>query len=86
MRLFVSNIPYQTDEEELRALFVASGFFPGEVKIILDRDTGQSRGFAFLELEECGSQAIKALHGAKLNGRALVVREAEPRQERERRR
>lgn len=82
MRLFVSNIDYHAEAADLNAFFIAEGFIPQEVKLIRDRDTGQSRGFAFLELDEHGAQAIEMLDGKPFAGRKLVVREAKPEQPR----
>lgn len=77
-RLYVGNLPFDTDESQLRALFQEGGRQVSEVKIITDRDTGRPRGFAFVEM---GSQAdaeaaISALNGRELGGRALTVNEA----------
>lgn len=79
MRLFVSNVSYDALEEDLRDYFVDAGFVPEEVKLIMDRETGRSRGFAFLELPECGAQAIKEMDGKEFGGRKLNVREADER-------
>ena len=77
-RLYVGNLPFDTDESQLRALFQEGERTVTEVKIITDRDTGRPRGFAFVEM---GSQAdaeaaIKAVNGRELGGRALTVNEA----------
>jgi cold-inducible RNA-binding protein len=81
MRLFVANIDYEAEETDLNSLFLEKGFFPAEVRIVRDRQTGSSRGFGFVKLGEDGQAAIQALNGVKFLGRALVVREAseEPR-------
>jgi cold-inducible RNA-binding protein len=81
MRLFVSNIDYLTGAEDLREWFETHGYSaqPGDgVKIIKDRDTGQSRGFGFVELGDHldGEKAIKDLDGQLLDGRRLNIREA----------
>ncbi len=77
-RLYVGNLPFDTDEAQLRQLFGEGGRTVTEVKIITDRDTGRPRGFAFVEM---GSQseaeaAISALNGKDMGGRALTVNEA----------
>ncbi len=77
-RLYVGNLPYDTNEEQLRTLFQEGGRQVSEVKIITDRDTGRPRGFAFVEM---GSQsdadaAVSALNGKEYGGRALTVNEA----------
>ncbi len=77
-RLYVGNLPYDTNEEQLRTLFQEGGRQVSEVKIITDRDTGRPRGFAFVEM---GSQsdadaAVNALNGKDYGGRALTVNEA----------
>jgi RNA recognition motif-containing protein len=76
--LYVGNLPFDTDESQLRALFQEGGRQVSEVKIITDRDTGRPRGFAFVEM---GSQAdaeaaVSALNGREFGGRALTVNEA----------
>ena len=77
-RLYVGNLPFDTDETQLRTLFSEGGRTVTEVKIITDRDTGRPRGFAFVEM---GSQAdaeaaVSSLNGKELGGRALTVNEA----------
>jgi RNA recognition motif-containing protein len=82
--LYVGNLPFDTDESQLRTLFSEGGRQVNEVKIITDRETGRPRGFAFVEM---GSQAeadaaINALNGREFGGRALTVnvaREQAPR-------
>ena len=84
-RLYVGNIPYQTTEEQLRSLFEQEGGAEvAEVKIVLDRDTGRPRGFAFVEMstDAQASAAIDALHGKAFGGRPLTVSEAHDRQPR----
>ena len=82
MRIFVGNLSYRTTEDELADLFSQVG----EVRsatIVTDRDTGRSRGFAFVEMDnEAGSKAIEQLNGYELGGRAINVNEARPRPER----
>jgi RNA recognition motif-containing protein len=77
-RLYVGNLPFDTDEPQLRALFQEGERNVTEVKIITDRDTGRARGFAFVEM---GSQAeaeaaVKAVNGREFGGRVLTVNEA----------
>jgi RNA recognition motif-containing protein len=77
-RLYVGNLPFDTDESQLRALFQEGGRQVSEVKIITDRDTGRPRGFAFVEM---GSQsdadaAVNTLNGREFGGRMLTVNEA----------
>ena len=77
--IFVGNLSYQTTQEDLQAAFAAYG--PVErVNIVTDRDTGQPRGFAFVEMTERrdAETAISQLNGAELNGRAINVNEARP--------
>ena len=81
-RIFVGNLSYQTTENDLAALFEQAGQVES-VNIITDRDTGRSKGFAFVEM--AGDEAEKAIaqfNGAELNGRSLTVNEARPREER----
>jgi len=77
-RLFVGNLSFDTNEGELRDLFGQSGQTL-EVKVVTDRDTGRSRGFAFVEMSsaEEADKAIGALNGRELAGRTLRVSQAE---------
>ena len=77
-RLYVGNLPYDTDEEQLRTLFQEDGRQVSEVKIITDRDTGRPRGFAFVEMasQPDADAAVNALKGKEYGGRALTVNEA----------
>lgn len=81
--IFVGNLDFSTTEESLRALFAPYGTIE-RVSIMTDRDTGRSRGFAFVEMtsEAEADQAIAGLNGANLGGRALNVNEARPKTER----
>ncbi len=81
--IFVGNLPYQTTEDELRAAFGEYGAVD-KVSLIRDRDSGQPRGFAFVEMPNSSeaANAIQGLNGRELNGRALNVNEARPREER----
>jgi len=77
--IFVGNLSYQTTQDELQQAFSQYGEVE-RVNIITDRDTGQPRGFAFVEMTERrdAETAIAQLNGAELNGRALNVNEARP--------
>lgn len=79
-RLFVGNLSYNTSEDELKTVFAQAGSVTS-VRIILDRETGRSRGFAFVELKSDSeaAEAIETLDGLLVGGRALSVREAEDR-------
>lgn len=81
--IFVGNLSYQTTEDELQNAFAAYGAVE-RVSVVRDRVTGQPRGFAFVEMTNSGEaeQAINSLNGRELNGRALNVNEARPREER----
>jgi cold-inducible RNA-binding protein len=80
MRLYVANLAYGVGDDELRAAFEAHGKVTS-AKVIRDRDTGQSRGFGFVEMESAseGSNAIEKMNGYSLSGRPLRVNEAQPR-------
>lgn len=77
--IFVGNLNFQTTQEDLRDVFSPYGTVEA-VNIITDRDTGQARGFAFVEMANRSEaeNAIAALNGADLNGRAMNVNEARP--------
>ena len=79
MNIFVGNLNFQTTADDLRAAFSPYGTIDN-VNVITDRDTGQPRGFAFVEMANRSEaeQAIAALNGTELNGRALNVNEARP--------
>jgi len=79
-RLYVGNLNFAATEEEIRSTFEAHGEVES-VHLVLDRETGRSRGFSFVEMadEEQAEQAIGALNGANIGGRDLVVNEARPR-------
>ncbi len=78
-RVYVGNLPFDTDASALRALFEEGGRQVSDVKIITDRDTGRPRGFAFVEMENQSDAqaAIQALNGRDVGGRALTVNEAQ---------
>ena len=77
--IFVGNLNFQTTTEDLRAAFAEYGTVEN-VNVITDRDTGQPRGFAFVEMTNRNEaeMAISGLNGAELNGRAMNVNEARP--------
>lgn len=81
--IFVGNLNFNTTEDELRQLFASYGQVD-RVSIMMDRDTGRSRGFGFVEManSEDGEKAIAALNGTQLGGRKLNVNEARPKTER----
>jgi cold-inducible RNA-binding protein len=83
-RLFVGNIPYSTDEHQLRALFEQDGRNVVDVQVITDRVTGRPRGFAFVDMgsQDEADAAIRALNGYEFGGRALTVNEARERSQR----
>ena len=78
-KLYVSNFPWDTTEDDLGQFFTQAGDVE-KVEIIMDRDTNQSRGFGFVTMktEEQARTALKALHGNELGGRDLTVRMARP--------
>ena len=81
--IFVGNLDFSANEESIRALFEAYG--PVEkVDVITDRDTGRSRGFAFVEMSDsdAADRAIAGLNGTNFGGRALNVNEARPKADR----
>jgi cold-inducible RNA-binding protein len=85
MKLYVGNLSFETTENDLQDLFEKHGAV-NEVNLMMDRMTGKSRGFAFVTMND-GAQAnaaMSALNGHELNGRALAVNEARPREERPR--
>ncbi|MCA3007450.1 MAG: RNA-binding protein [Phycisphaerales bacterium] len=83
-RLFVGNLSFNTTEDTLSDLFQQSGIATASVQVMLDRDTGRSRGFAFVDLANDAdlANAVKALDGKALDGRPLRVNEAEERKPR----
>jgi RNA recognition motif-containing protein len=81
--LYVGNLPFTTTDEDLRDAFSAYGTV-ARVQVISDRETGRSRGFGFVEMESGGDEAIEGMNGTELNGRALTVNEARPRENRPR--
>ena len=82
-KLYVGNLPYQTTEADLQALFEASGQV-ATVNVVRDRATGQARGFAFVEMTDAegARRAISELDKYQYGGRNLTVNEAKPMQPR----
>jgi RNA recognition motif-containing protein len=83
MNIYVGNISFETTETDLEQAFSQYGDVKS-VNIIKDRDTGRSRGFAFVEMRDsqAGQQAINGLNNQQIAGRAVTVNEARPREER----
>src|SRR5688500_413105 len=80
-RLYVGNLSFDTTDADLVAAFEQAGVKVSSAQIMMDRDTGRSRGFAFVEVGSAGDlqAAIKAMDGKQIDGRALRVNEAEER-------
>jgi RNA recognition motif-containing protein len=78
MNIFVGGLPFKVDEKELREIFEKFGE-PSAVKLIIDKQSGRSKGFGFVEMEdeEAAQQAIEALDGSELYGRKIGVRVSE---------
>jgi cold-inducible RNA-binding protein len=83
MKLYVGNLSFQTSSEDLQQLFAQAGTVES-VNVIEDRETGRSRGFAFVEMssKDEGNAAIQQFNGHEVGGRALNVNEAKPREDR----
>jgi RNA recognition motif-containing protein len=83
MNIYVGNLSYTATEGELRDAFAAFGTVTS-AKILMDRETGRSRGFGFVEMpnQSEGEAAISSLNGKELGGRALRINEARPRERR----
>jgi RNA recognition motif-containing protein len=81
MKIYVGNLPFRTTEDELRQLFEPHGAVTSAA-IVLDRETGRPRGFGFIEMSDDGQAkgAIEKLNGFSIDGRALVVNEARPKE------
>lgn len=79
--LYVGNLAYGTDSDGLRQLFSQYGEVTS-ASVVMDRETGRSRGFGFVEMSSGGDEAINALNGADFEGRSLTVNEARPREDR----
>jgi RNA recognition motif-containing protein len=83
MKLYVGNLTFSTSEADIRTLFEQAGAV-GSCELVSDKFTGQSRGFAFVEMESSaeGTQAIQRFNDFELDGRRMVVNEARPREAR----
>ena len=81
-RLYVGNLPFSADEDQIRDLFGQNGRTVTEVKLVTDRDTGRPRGFGFVEMgsPEDADSAIRELNGMSFGGRPLTVNEARERE------
>ena len=82
-KLYVGNLPYDTNEDDLTALFAQAGTV-STVNVMRDRETGRARGFAFVEMatDQDAQNAISQLHEHSFGGRTLTVNEARPQQPR----
>ena len=80
-KLYVGNLSYQTTDQQLNELFAEAGNVTS-AQVVTDRYTGQARGFGFVEMatEDEARQAIAAINGRNIDGRALVVNESKPRE------
>jgi len=84
-KLYVGNLPYTSNEDELRELFASHGNVHS-VNVIMDRNTGRARGFAFVEMDDTdATKAMESLNDTDFGGRALKVNEARTREDRGRR-
>ena len=79
--LYVGNLSFSTSADDLRELFAEHGTV-ASVQVVMDRETGRSRGFAFVEMADGAEAAVGSLNGHELQGRTLTVNEARPREER----
>jgi RNA recognition motif-containing protein len=80
-KLYVGGLSYSVTDSQLQQLFTGHGTVES-AKVVMDRDTDRSRGFGFVEMSDGADAAMEALNGAELQGRALTVNEARPREER----
>jgi len=80
-KLYVGNLSYQTTDQDLSKMFAEAGTVVS-AQVITDRETGQARGFGFVEMSNAGEAeaAISAINGRNVDGRALVVNESKPRE------
>lgn len=84
-KVYVGNLPFDVSDNDLQRLFESHGTVQS-VQVIMDRDTDRSKGFGFVEMSngDEAQAAIAALNGKEINGRALTVNEAQPREKRAR--
>jgi RNA recognition motif-containing protein len=82
-KLYVGNLPYSVRDEDLQQQFGEFGDV-SSAKVMMDRETGRSKGFGFVEMgsPQAAQAAIRGMNGKTIDGRALVVNEARPREER----
>lgn len=82
-KIYVGNLPFSTNDAELRSMFEAHGTV-ASATVVMDRETGRSRGFGFVEMSDDAQAqaAIEAMNGKSINGRDLTVNEARPRENR----
>jgi RNA recognition motif-containing protein len=82
-KLYVGNLSYEIQDRDLQQLFAQYGTV-SSAKVVMDRDTGRSKGFGFVEMgtDEEAQAAISALNGSEVGGRALTVNEARPKEDR----
>jgi RNA recognition motif-containing protein len=82
-KLYVGNLPFSTDDNSLRGLFEPHGVVTS-ASIVMDRDTGRSRGFGFVEMADDGeaTRAVEQMNGQQIDGRSIVVNEARPKEPR----
>jgi RNA recognition motif-containing protein len=78
-KLYVGNLSFDTTDDDLRQAFSQHGTVVS-ASVVTDRDSGRSRGFGFVEMSDGADAAMQALNGAELQGRALTVNEARPRE------
>ncbi len=79
-KMYIGNLPWKTDEDELRKKFEQFGTVHS-IQMIMDRETNKFRGFAFVEMDVAdANNAMKALHESDFGGRAIIVNEARPKQ------
>lgn len=85
MNIYVGNLSYRMDDKGVEAIFAKFGAVKS-AKVIMDRETGRSKGFAFVEMEsaDAGKSAIEGLNGTEVDGRTLRVNEAQPKEDRPR--
>jgi len=82
-KLYVGNLPFSSTDDSLRSMFEPHGAVSSS-SIVLDRDTGRSRGFGFVEMTDDGEadRAVQAMNGQQIDGRSIVVNEARPKEPR----
>ena len=82
-KLYVGNLPYSMRDDDLQQHFASFGAV-SSAKVMMDRDSGRSKGFGFVEMQsdQAAQAAIRGLHGQRMDGRDIVVNEARPREER----